>query len=242
MISLLRKLRQKLISKSKTSQYLLYAIGEIFLVMLGILLALAINNWNEDRKGHLDEIYVLNEVLKNLKEDNEIIVSIIKSRSKTGSSVEKLKTYINTVEKEDSLKYFLGDFLNFDRYYPINHAYEVLKSKGLKLSNDHLITRISRYYDYEQNKVNSAVKDVEHSILRIFNTPTGLFRFIEEIEVGKFVTIIDPMDQQFLAELNIELVGFRNNNIGTLNKLIVFKQINEELIEAIELELQQLPK
>jgi hypothetical protein len=47
MIKFFRKIRQKLLSENKFSKYLIYAIGVIFLVMIGILLALQINNWNE---------------------------------------------------------------------------------------------------------------------------------------------------------------------------------------------------
>ncbi|WP_343487114.1 DUF6090 family protein [Allomuricauda sp. d1] len=50
MIKFFRRIRQKLLSESKFSKYLLYAIGEIVLVVIGILIALQINNWNEQRK------------------------------------------------------------------------------------------------------------------------------------------------------------------------------------------------
>ncbi len=50
MIKFFRRIRQKLLSENKFSKYLLYAIGEIVLVVIGILIALSINNWNEDRK------------------------------------------------------------------------------------------------------------------------------------------------------------------------------------------------
>ena len=51
MIKFLRRIRQKLITENKFSKYLLYAVGQILLVMVGILLALQVNNWNEDRKS-----------------------------------------------------------------------------------------------------------------------------------------------------------------------------------------------
>jgi hypothetical protein len=50
MITFLRRIRQNLINSNKLSKYLLYALGEIVLVMIGILLALQINTWNENRK------------------------------------------------------------------------------------------------------------------------------------------------------------------------------------------------
>ncbi|MFT7073388.1 DUF6090 family protein [Patiriisocius sp. Uisw_017] len=48
MVKFLRKIRQKMLTENKFSKYLIYAIGEIILVVLGILIALAINNWNEN--------------------------------------------------------------------------------------------------------------------------------------------------------------------------------------------------
>ena len=50
MINFFRKIRQKLLAENKVSKYLIYAIGEIVLVVIGILIALSINNWNEERK------------------------------------------------------------------------------------------------------------------------------------------------------------------------------------------------
>lgn len=51
MLEFFRKIRQQLLSENSFSKYLFYAIGEIILVVIGILLALQINNWNEDRKA-----------------------------------------------------------------------------------------------------------------------------------------------------------------------------------------------
>jgi len=49
MIKFFRKIRQNLLMENKTSKYFKYAIGEILLVVIGILIALQINNWNEKR-------------------------------------------------------------------------------------------------------------------------------------------------------------------------------------------------
>ena len=55
MIKFFRKIRYDLMEKNKTGKYLKYAIGEIVLVVIGILVALQINNWNEQRKAHINE-------------------------------------------------------------------------------------------------------------------------------------------------------------------------------------------
>jgi len=50
MITLFRKIRKQLLTQNKLTRYLVYAVGEIFLVVIGILIALQINNWNEEKK------------------------------------------------------------------------------------------------------------------------------------------------------------------------------------------------
>jgi hypothetical protein len=62
MIKFFRQIRQKLLSDKQFSKYILYAIGEIFLVVIGILIALQINTWNEDRKNLEKENYYLNSI------------------------------------------------------------------------------------------------------------------------------------------------------------------------------------
>ena len=78
MIKFFRKIRQQLLTENKFSKYLLYAIGEIVLVMIGILLALQVNTWNENRKSNSirDSNYV--QLLEDLKTDEEYIDEQIK--------------------------------------------------------------------------------------------------------------------------------------------------------------------
>lgn len=64
MITLFRKIRQKLIDSGSVTKYLIYAIGDVLLVVLGILLALQVNNWNERRTAD-QKVYLL---LSNLAE------------------------------------------------------------------------------------------------------------------------------------------------------------------------------
>ncbi len=74
MIKLFRKIRQNLLLKNKTGKYLKYAFGEIVLVVIGILIALQINNWNENRKIKNAEI----EILHNLKTELEFNLKELK--------------------------------------------------------------------------------------------------------------------------------------------------------------------
>ena len=63
MIHFFRRIRQGLLSQNRFSKYMFYAIGEIALVMIGILLALQVNNWNEEKKRSVRERIYLNSLL-----------------------------------------------------------------------------------------------------------------------------------------------------------------------------------
>jgi len=73
MIKFFRKIRQNLLSEGKTGKYLKYAIGEIILVVIGILIAVSINNWNEARKDKITE----QKVLKTLRSDFKSNISTV---------------------------------------------------------------------------------------------------------------------------------------------------------------------
>tara|TARA_R100000935_G_scaffold8302_7_gene17527 strand:+ start:157620 stop:158351 length:732 start_codon:yes stop_codon:yes gene_type:complete len=243
MIKFFRKIRQKMLSESKFSKYLLYAIGEIILVVIGILIALQINNWNENQKSKKDEQYVLTEVLKNLEEDAVLVDEIIIQRQKAKKAITVLQNFVNSETRGyDSLQYQMVNLLTFERYYPINNAYEILKSKGLQLSKNELTTKISRYYDYEQPKMRNSILDIEVVILNVFNDRNGLIRFISSLEKDERMVVKNPYDPIFVEELTFFLIGFQDNNGGTLEKLLVFKDINTSLREQITNGLKELKK
>ena len=70
MIKFFRKIRYNLMEQNKTGKYLKYAIGEIILVVIGILIALQINNWNENRKSLISEKATLTKFLRDLQSDS----------------------------------------------------------------------------------------------------------------------------------------------------------------------------
>ncbi len=79
MIKLFRNIRKNLLNEGKTKKYFKYAIGEIFLVVIGILIALSINNWNEQRKNHSLEKRYISELRYDLQKDSIAIQDMIKT-------------------------------------------------------------------------------------------------------------------------------------------------------------------
>jgi len=73
MITLFRRFRQRLIDSGNITKYLLYATGEILLVVVGILIALQVNNWNEDRLDRGNELRLLGQLQTDLRVSSESI-------------------------------------------------------------------------------------------------------------------------------------------------------------------------
>lgn len=73
MLKFFHRVRRKLLAEGKLKNYLVYAIGEIFLVMVGILLALQVNTWNENRKAKTQETQILKGIEKEFLTNQESI-------------------------------------------------------------------------------------------------------------------------------------------------------------------------
>ncbi|SHI95111.1 DUF6090 family protein [Algibacter luteus] len=90
MIKFFRKIRQNLLSEGKTGKYIKYAIGEILLVVIGILIALQINNWNDQRISKKEVITQLKILSIELKDDINLFESQIKSYPERVDYLQKL--------------------------------------------------------------------------------------------------------------------------------------------------------
>ncbi|NJB72043.1 hypothetical protein GGR42_002534 [Saonia flava] len=149
MIKFFRHIRQQLLTKSKFGKYLLYAIGEIVLVVIGILIALQLNNLNERNKSEAKEIEILNDFKASLEVDLVNINRAIIRGEQTKASMEIVLTHLETnLPYSDSLKYHFGN-TNDTWTAQINRSvFESLKSEGLTLiSNKGLRQRLVRLYD-----------------------------------------------------------------------------------------------
>ncbi|WP_273567484.1 DUF6090 family protein [Maribacter halichondriae] len=83
MIKFFRKIRQNLLSEGKTGKYLKYAIGEILLVIIGILIALQINNWNDIRIERKELNIALHAMIEELNENLQFLETEKKTSKKS---------------------------------------------------------------------------------------------------------------------------------------------------------------
>ena len=135
MFKFFRKIRRKLLSKSDYETYIRYALGEIFLVVVGILIALSINNWNEDRKERkLSRVYHerlvedLEMLLKHEQNISDIAIRTLKSISKTIELLEQGKAL--SVEDKDTVDNAMIWFSRTNYQMPEIPTYEEMKSNG----------------------------------------------------------------------------------------------------------------
>ena len=150
MIKFFRKIRYDLMENNKTGKYLKYAIGEIVLVVIGILIALQINNWNEKRKIKHKETVILKELLTSINSDlkaYESFSDLRLERKKRG--LDSLFVYVFE-KKEIKGSLFIDFYTNMNQDIFVrfdNGPFEDLKSSGLDIiSNDSLRTSINNAY------------------------------------------------------------------------------------------------
>ena len=132
MLRFFRKLRQRLFTENKFSKYLLYALGEIALVMIGILLALQVNNWNEERKQRQVEIKYFGNLKNDLLADIQRLDTIIVFSHKKVRAARNVKRQADQ-DSIGSLYDFSNDLLVLffvDEFRPNDNTYEEMKSSG----------------------------------------------------------------------------------------------------------------
>lgn len=159
MVRLFRKIRHNLIEKNNFKKYLIYAIGEILIVMIGILFALQLNNWNEQRKTNVVEIGLLDNLLISLQKDFMEVEKILDFQNTSlekqmvimRSDFSQLKATFSEEDINQALSQILnGQYSFFPKYglYNMiiaNNGFDILKSKEIK-------TSLIELYDYKYKR------------------------------------------------------------------------------------------
>ena len=192
MIKFFRTIRQNLIMENKTGKYFKYAIGEIVLVVIGILIALQINNWNEAQKAKANTVTYVNNLLNDLIKDTLMYSFHINDTKLKFQNSKLLNEYINGIKTVIDTSAFIVNLQAVGRLnLPVMHdnTYKELISTGnMKLINDEKsIDAIREYYsndsdwwytDYKNQLVNGYLPLVVDAI------PMHLHEEILEHETG----------------------------------------------------------
>lgn len=146
MLKFFRNIRQKLLSENKIRKYLAYAVGEIFLVVIGILIALSINNWNEGRQERAQEQLILKQ-LKSEYENNLLqLEQKILMRNQALEACNTLLNFIDATEEldEEVLLTSLGTIGRDPTFDPIKN--DIIGSEKIRMiQNDTLVRFLSNW-------------------------------------------------------------------------------------------------
>ena len=208
MIKFFRKIRQNLLSEGKTVKYLKYAVGEIVLVMIGILLALQVNNWNENRKldNRRQEYY--SQLLDDLNSDIIFIQSTIKDFSNYLKDYKAYTDYYNNdlltpiqVHEQISKLPLISQPLTFN-----TSTIESLQNSGdIGLIQSDIRNRlidlrrlqsltIKRFEDTDNGK-----NDITQNISLLIGSTTLPERIINQPKISEFLNIDKKMKEMILV-------------------------------------------
>jgi len=221
----------------KTSKYFKYAIGEIILVVIGILIALSINNWNERRKNVLKESLLIKNIIEDLNLD---LIHINQSLDEVTSQMNVVDDLIGkALDNEKSLNYNETGLVRYSSdFRPItqqNHAESVssLENESTRkvlqryfLKEDQVLDMFKEYEDIIHNQVRPYLREVGmHNLYSLYEESGEQGQFFlqpkileEQLKNVKF--------QQLLFERRIKTESF----MGFLSEL---KILNLELIKIL---------
>ena len=250
MIKLFRHFRKNLIEQNKMGKYFKYAIGEILLVVIGILIALQINNWNTENTERKLEV----NALKNLKEDflynlKELEEVILTNDKNINSCLLILKYTGKRYSQDFNVDKVINDAMSAPDYYPKNGFLNDLINSGNLgiLKNDLLRNRLSSWkpaIETMKNRQEAAEEFDQELIKYVFKN-------------GSWLNVDQIIDSDLIANINLPESGFSIDNNAMLkslefenrieNQAVFFSilkeryndclQLNKEILKLLESEL-----
>jgi len=243
MIRFFRQIRQRLLTDNKFSKYLLYAIGEILLVVIGILIALQVNSWTEAKKLKATEMETYSSLIISLRKDSLELIRIIDLQSKSlnaqniiiNSSVDQL---INDSTPEEILKLLFDVHNGAYSFFPKYGTYNSLVSnKGIDIiSSESIKSELIDLYDYWCRRY----ENVDNVVDKKYQNE--LFPFLQK-EIGFFVN--SDLEYNLVDEVRFDKgyedlqLQCQNVNFLTSHSIIQLMNIQEKvngLIQEIESE------
>lgn len=238
MIKFFRKIRQRLLTENKLSKYVLYAIGEIVLVVIGILIALQINNWNQLNQREAKERKMLNELLLNLRQDFYDHEENAKWYERVKNSAVIINKTLETKSPwNDSLSVHYGNMYTHGISTLNLSAYENLKSIGFDIiTNDSIRIALTRLhtisYELVRKTEEEFAKDNHNQmVLPILTSRLKMERWFHAVPYDYNALMEDLIFQETVRFRGVTM-GYVGGNIRGANKNV------SRLIDMIERELK----
>jgi hypothetical protein len=248
MIKFFRKIRQKMLTENKFSKYLIYAIGEIILVVIGILIALQINNWNQERiqAAELDDLK--KSISSAIRSDIKYLKLIRRGREDIGLKADSIfNTYLISQKSNFEFNDYafiantFGELKNIIYYQPNRSAFEALKNSIYlsKLQGTDIELLLNSFYaaaeriQKQEEEYNQTLNNDVHAWNNKFRNKNPEFflrpyEFLGKVEIhNQFVNILYDDDTKALLANGFEELDM----IDLYDQQII---IGEKYIEMIE--------
>jgi len=243
MINFFRNIRHHLADQNQFFKYARYAIGEILLIVIGILLALYLNNLHQERIIRKDQVKILNELILNL--DHTITAFERTIETETAYLNYNLKIIDHLDQKKpysEDLDEAFGTYFWTVSSNPVTGAYEHLKSRGLDLiDNDKLRQNVSFLFESDFKVLKEENQFWANSFQENISYPYHVKHFRKyypkdvELNAHEFAKPLDYqvlLDDPHFVSINTEMVSNRRWNINSLKALV-------QKIDRLKLQIQQ---
>ncbi|MFC4721752.1 DUF6090 family protein [Geojedonia litorea] len=254
MIKLFRQIRQNLLMENKTGKYFKYAIGEIILVVIGILIALQINNTNNLKQERKIEQEYLQSLQAEFELNLENLETLIALNKEMTEDVEKLltlfdKSILDTIN--DTLTaVILNDVMdNYDIYMPsLGVLTDLISSGNLNLIQNKKLRHQLASFEISLDRIDDQEKTAEkefHAIRDLFNEKSSLQKLFTQIGwyEKKQNSISDTMNYESLlksVQFENSLLSFHAMNRTSNNRIFPdFKTTIENILLEIEKDLEK---
>ena len=241
MISALRKIRKKLLDQNRARRYFFYAIGEIVLVVIGILLALQINTWNKEKQNKAHEIATLKNLIEDLEIQRELIQEQIDFEHVVIKQVDSAKTFISDDANKSELQRLFSELAGRHTFKANRATFNNMIASGSinLITNEDLQSSIIRYFqrlDYVESVVNNNNLYMMDSNFGLFVANNGLGLEVDEnLEIISNKIFSSLQKATILSQLDYRYSS--SDSIKTLNETLL--EITNKLIAEIESYLEQ---
>lgn len=241
MLPFFRKIRLRLAQDNQFFKYSRYAIGEIVLVVVGILIALQINNWNELEKLRVRETNLLKELRTNLNTNIKNLEKDIEVQIEQASYIDIVQLHLeNKKPYNDSISYFISYGSPAPDVLLTSSAFETLRSSGLELiRSDTLRQAIINLFEVDYPYLFQETKRLEDQVWPSVVVPMFQkhFRFRDNLAIPtNYEALIN--DDEFM-----NMWSFRGAlRKGSTSRKIIAVEKTQAVIELIENELNKNSK
>ena len=249
MLRFFRRIRHALFASGQTRRYIFYAVGEIALVVIGILIALQVNNWNESRKNQTLEHEYYCRLLDDLNQDRAQLIELkdlAQQRLKASNQAARLLQNESAYKTEVGREMIKGLIGSLREFVPNNSAFEDLKSGGnIHLIRDKSVVKALNNYYQQVDGINQILSYHTNNMATIWYSHRDKFesgwihgtmefnRFLQGMESDVYANVEvsdkDEFDPAFKMKIYNDALTFISSNFRAI-----------ELCDLIDIEINKV--